>query len=36
MLFNSLQFLVFFPVVFLLYWALPHRGRKYFLLAASY
>lgn len=36
MLFNSLQFLVFFPVVFLLYWALPHRGRKYFLLAVSY
>ena len=27
---------MFFPVVFLLYWALPHRGRKYFLLAASY
>ena len=36
MLFNSLKFLVFFPLVFLLYWALPHRARKYLLLAASY
>lgn len=36
MLFNSLIFLIFFPVVFILYWVLPHRFRKYFLLAASY
>lgn len=36
MLFNSLKFLVFFPLVFMLYWALPHRARKYFLLAVSY
>lgn len=36
MLFNSLKFLVFFPLVFMLYWALPHRVRKYLLLAASY
>ena len=36
MLFNSLRFLVFFPLVFMLYWALPHRARKYLLLAASY
>ena len=36
MLFNSLRFLVFFPCVFLLYWAMPHRGRKWLLLAASY
>lgn len=36
MLFNSLRFLVFFPLVFLLYWGLPHRARKYLLLAASY
>lgn len=36
MLFNSLKFLFFFPVVFLSYWVLPHRFRKYFLLAASY
>lgn len=36
MLFNSLAFLVFFPCVFLLYYALPFRFRKYMLLAASY
>lgn len=36
MLFNSLGFLVLFPLVFLLYWALPHKARKYLLLAASY
>lgn len=36
MLFNSFQFLFFFPVVFLLYWALPFRFRKYLLLAASW
>jgi len=36
MLLNSLRFLVFFPLVFLLYWALPHKARKYLLLAASY
>lgn len=36
MLFNSLKFLVFFPAVFYLYWLLPQRFRKYFLLASSY
>lgn len=36
MLFNSLKFLVFFPIVFLLYWGVPHRARKYLLLLASY
>ena len=36
MLFNSLTFLRFFPCVFLLYYVLPFRFRKYFLLAASY
>ena len=36
MLFNSLKFLIFFPCVFLLYYALPFRFRKYMLLAASY
>lgn len=36
MLFNSLKFLIFFPVVFLLHWGLPHGARKYLLLAASY
>ena len=36
MLFNSLQFLIFFPAVVVLYWALPHRFRNVFLLIASY
>ena len=36
MLFNSLTFLVFFPCVFILYYALPFRFRKYMLLVASY
>jgi alginate O-acetyltransferase complex protein AlgI len=34
-LFNSLQFAIFFPVVTLLYFALPHRWRGAMLLAAS-
>lgn len=34
--FNSVAFLVFLPVVVTVYWLLPHRGRKYWLLAASY
>lgn len=36
MLFNSLTFLIFFPCVFILYYALPFRFRKYMLLIASY
>ncbi len=36
MLFNSLHFAVFFPVVAVVYFALPHRYRWLFLLAASY
>ncbi len=36
MLFNSIDFVVFFPVVVALYFALPHRARWAFLLAASY
>lgn len=36
MLFNSLEFLVFFPLVVLLYWILPQRFRNSFLLVASY
>ena len=36
MLFNSLEFLVFFPVVVGLYFATPHRFRWALLLAASY
>jgi alginate O-acetyltransferase complex protein AlgI len=34
-LFNSWQFLIFMPAVFLLYYALPHRYRWILLLAAS-
>lgn len=34
--FNSLAFLIFLPVVVGIYWLLPHKGRKYWLLAASY
>ena len=36
MLFNSLSFLLFFPVVTIVYFLLPHRFRWAFLLAASY
>ncbi len=36
MLFNSLAFLIFFPVVVLLYYALPARLRWVLLLIASY
>ena len=36
MLFNSWQYAVFLPVVFALYWALPHKLRWSLLLAASY
>ncbi len=36
MLFNSLQYLVFLPIVFLLYWATPHKLRVPLLLVASY
>ncbi|MEQ1504415.1 MAG: MBOAT family O-acyltransferase [Myxococcota bacterium] len=36
MLFNSLEFLVFFPVVTGLFYALPHRHRWWMLLVASY
>ena len=35
MLFNSLQFLIFFPVVTLIYFLLPHRFRWLHLLIAS-
>jgi alginate O-acetyltransferase complex protein AlgI len=35
MLFNSLHFLVFFPLVTLLYFALPQRWRWLLLLASS-
>ncbi len=36
MLFNSLDFVVFFPVVVAIYFAVPHRFRWALLLAASY
>jgi D-alanyl-lipoteichoic acid acyltransferase DltB (MBOAT superfamily) len=35
MLFNSLSFVIFFPVVTALYFALPHRARPPMLLVAS-
>ena len=36
MLFNSLQFLIFFPLVLLLYHLLTHRAQNRMLLVASY
>ena len=36
LLFNSWQFAIFFPIVFALYWRLPHRFRIGLLLIASY
>lgn len=36
MLFNSIQFIAFFPIVVLLYFAVPKRVRYLWLLAASY
>ena len=36
MLFNSIQFLCFFPAVTAIYYILPHRFRYIFLLIASY
>lgn len=36
MLFNSIDFILFFPVVVALFFALPHRFRWMLLLAASY
>ena len=35
MLFNSIEFLIFFPIVTLLYFVLPHKYRWIHLLAAS-
>ncbi|HLO59716.1 MAG TPA: MBOAT family O-acyltransferase [Bacteroidales bacterium] len=35
MLFNSLEFLIFFPIVVALYYALPHKNRWALLLIAS-
>ncbi|MCL2739793.1 MAG: MBOAT family protein [Oscillospiraceae bacterium] len=36
MIFNSIEFLIFFPIVTLLYFALPFKWRWGFLLVASY
>src|SRR5438046_961782 len=36
MVFNAYPFLVFLPVVFLLYWALPRRPQNLLLVLASY
>lgn len=36
MQFNSLQFAIFLPIVFAMYWLLPHKYRWMFLLGASY
>ena len=36
MLFNSVSYLVFFPVVFAAYWLCPRALKRFWLLAASY
>ncbi len=36
MLFNSISFLIFFPIVVVLYFLIPHKYRWIFLLVASY
>ena len=36
MLFNSLHFLIFFPIVVGIYYLMPRKIRTYWLLAASY
>lgn len=36
MLFNSLEFLLFFPIVCLIYFAIPHKLRWIWLLVSSY
>ncbi len=36
MLFNSFAFAIFLPIVFILYWLLPHKTRWVLMLVASY
>ena len=36
MIFNSLAFAIFLPIVFLLYWAIPNKYRWTILLLSSY
>ena len=35
MLFDSISYLIFLPIVFVCYWAIPARFRRFFLLLAS-
>ncbi len=36
MIFNSIQYIIFLPIIFLLYWAIPHKWRNWLLLITSY
>lgn len=36
MLFNSIAFGIFLPIVFIVYWLIPHKYRWFFLLLTSY
>lgn len=36
MLFNSVAFAIFLPIVFIIYWLLPHKARWVLMLVASY
>lgn len=36
MFFNSIEFLIFFPIVVLLYFAVPDKAKKFWLLVASF
>lgn len=36
MLFNSIDFMIFFPIVLIIYYVLPKRMRQYWLLLSSY
>ena len=36
MLFNSIEFLIFFPLVCLTYYVIPYKARTVFLLICSY
>ena len=36
MLFNSLTYLIFFPIICILYWCIPFKYRNAILLIASY
>lgn len=36
MLFNSMEFAIFLPIVFMLYWAIPNKYRWILLLVSSY